>query len=508
MASSFFRSGETSDWTGPPIFAACLTVLIAGLVLGGGTQNGLLGDAILQVGSLPLVWLCVRELSRKGLGRFSTAEKVICAGLVAIPLVQLAPLPPSWWLQLPYADLRRAPFALLGQSLDYRPISMTPEATALSALSLIPSVALFVGARLLSSRRRRKLIVVVLVVALVSALLGVAQLAGGEQTPLRFYRVTNPSDAVGFFANRNHFAALLYVALLLTTPWALEGSLGFMEARRNRRLASSRLLLACASAALMFVLGVAEILTRSRAGLALTALCAIGVAAIAARDARNRWKTLGLRVFLVAIGAVVLVAAPFGFDQLMDRLALDPRGDGRLAIARNTIAAAWSYLPFGSGIGSFAKVYGQWEQPKDLIADVYVNQAHDDVLQIGLEAGLAGLALLALFWVVSIRRASALIADRGDHTRPLDIAVQRAAAMAVLCLSLHSLVDYPLRTSAGMMLFALCCAAAGKPSSSTAARIQEVVIVAPAQKRARMNMSPVETLERMLRPDVAESRLE
>jgi len=425
----------------------------------------------------------------RGLGRFAGWEIVVVVGLIAIPLLQLVPLPPALWTRLPHADLRSAPFALLGREPDYRPISLTPEATALSALSLAPPIALFVGARLLPTVRRRQLVLAVLAVGLASAFLGIAQLAGGEQSPLRFYSVTNPSDAVGFFANRNHLAALLYVSMLLTAPWALDGVFAFLEARREGRLAAGSLSSACLCGTLMFIFGVAEIATRSRAGVALTMLGAIGIAALMARDPRNRWKTVSLRLFGVAIAAVVLFSMQFGFDGFVDRLAVDPRGDGRLAIAEHTIAAARSYLPFGSGVGSFGSVYGQWEAPRDLIPDVYINQAHDDLIQIGLEAGAPGLLILLIFVIALTGRTIRLLRARGDRAAPLDTALKSASVMAIVCLFLHSLVDYPLRTSAGMILFAFCCAVATQPTDSSRGGSLEVVIPAPPRKRVRVAAS-------------------
>lgn len=43
-----------------------------------------------------------------------------------------------------------------------------------------------------------------------SVLLGFLQVAQGPSSPLRLFEFTNLTEAVGFFANRNHFSALLY----------------------------------------------------------------------------------------------------------------------------------------------------------------------------------------------------------------------------------------------------------------------------------------------------------
>ena len=60
----------------------------------------------------------------------------------------------------------------------------------------------------------------------VSLLLGFLQMTQGPASDLRFYEVTNPSEAVGFFANRNHFAALLNVTLIVSALVVLSGDRG------------------------------------------------------------------------------------------------------------------------------------------------------------------------------------------------------------------------------------------------------------------------------------------
>ena len=48
-------------------------------------------------------------------------------------------------------------------------------------------------------------------------------------------------------------------------------------------------------------------------------------------------------------------------------------------------------------------------------------------------------------------------------TDALDTALARAASIVVVLLMLHSIVDYPLRTTATMVVFALACALLIRP---------------------------------------------
>ena len=102
------------------------------------------------------------------------------------------------------------------------PISVSPQATWLSALSLVPPLAIFFCTLLLAYRERRLLSLIVIAVGMVSVFVGLIQVAQGQESPLRFFAITNPTEAVGFFANRNHFAALLYCLMVFAIAWTVE----------------------------------------------------------------------------------------------------------------------------------------------------------------------------------------------------------------------------------------------------------------------------------------------
>ena len=62
-----------------------------------------------------------------------------------------------------------------------------------------------------------------LAVGVLSVLVGLIQVAQGQESPFRFFAITNPTEAVGFFANRNHFAALLYCLMVFALAWIVYG---------------------------------------------------------------------------------------------------------------------------------------------------------------------------------------------------------------------------------------------------------------------------------------------
>ena len=114
-------------------------------------------------------------------------------------------------------------------------------------------------------------------------------------------------------------------------------------------------------------------------------------------------------------------------------------------------------MPFGSGMGTFVPVYAMYEKPADALMDAYVNRAHNDVLELWLEAGVFGLILMALFLAWLARASWALWRPEGAGASGIDLLLARAATLIVALLAAHSFVDYPLRTGAMMALMAFAC---------------------------------------------------
>jgi O-antigen ligase len=108
-------------------------------------------------------------------------------------------------------------------------------------------------------------------------------------------------------------------------------------------------------------------------------------------------------------------------------------------------------FPVGTGLGSFTAVYRLQENPEN-VDPTYINHAHNDYLELTLELGLAGVFLIVLFvgwWGVRVARI---------WTSNLSSPFDRAATIASAAILAHSIVDYPLRTSAMAAVFGMCIA--------------------------------------------------
>jgi len=358
-------------------------------------------------------------------------------------------MPPFLWSALPGRGEIASAYGAAGMTLPWLPISLDPSATWLGLLSLLPAAAIFLAMLSLEQRSRRILIILMFVVILASVLLDMLQMVGGVNSPLRFYEITN-TTAVGFFANSNHNAAFLYSAIPFATAWAI----GLMlDRRRNRGLALAWLVLLM----LMIIIGVT--LTRSRAGMALLFVAGLFSLLLVWRHDRGQ---SGRRLLRIAIGANVvalLVAFQFGFAGLMERVEAKGLGDLRWPIAQVSSQAAIANLPLGSGFGTFVPVYDKFAPSTLLLGGEYVNHAHDDWLELWLTGGVPAI-VLAIGFLAWFAASTFRLWSSGEQPQApvLDLVLARAAPMAIALLLLHSAVDYPLRTEALMVVFAIACA--------------------------------------------------
>jgi O-antigen ligase len=199
-------------------------------------------------------------------------------------------------------------------------------------------------------------------------------------------------------------------------------------------------------------------MARSRAGLGLTIVALFGAFALSPWDRRSASGITTAKLLVGAIALAAMLTTQFVLYRIMERFASDPLADSRIGFARNTMEAANAYMPLGSGMGTFVPVYGLFEKPADAIVDAYVNHAHNDVIELWLESGVAGLVLMGLFAIWLALRSVEVWRRAVSHGREIDRSLARAATVVIALLIAHSFVDYPLRTGALMAILAFACA--------------------------------------------------
>lgn len=433
--------------------------LLSCIVLGGGTKGGHLSDAVLELLSIPLLIAALWRILERPKHPELRLALAFCVAVLSVPLIQLVPLPPGLWRHLPGRDSIVAAYELLGRPLSWAPMSMTAQRSFLSLLALLPSLAAFLSLLTLDWPERRGLSLVVIIAAVAGAFLGLAQLAQGDDSPLRFYEITNRSDAVGFFANRNHFAASLYSSIPLISVWLAKefATVRRRDPRADRQVDAGAFLRLFFMSAALLALVAAEAMARSRAGVMLTMLALFGSFAIARSSPRKLGNFTHIRTTIGAVAFIMLFIGGSALQRLLDRFDVDPLDDSRVAFARNTASAAWSLTPIGAGVGSFVPVYAMFEKPKDLLQDTYANHAHNDLLELWLETGVIGPLLLGAFAFWLYRKAASTWRPSNADVADFDRSLVRAGILMIALLFAHSLVDYPLRTTALMATMAFAC---------------------------------------------------
>jgi O-antigen ligase len=351
--------------------------------------------------------------------------------------------------------------AFVGQLLSGAPVGLprvtvASDMTIAALLSIVPPIAIFLGLARLGLMERRRMAVIMLYAGAASATLGLVQVSQGPSSPLRWFENTNTSEAVGFFANRNHLAALLCCSIVMALPWVIEAARLFRDPPSGERFDTVALMPLLWILFGILILLAAIAVARSRAGF-LFAMVALGAGYLLLLvDRRRAEGPLTTRVVFGVLGLAVLIALQLGLYRVLSRFELDQLQDARFTFSRLTSAAAQAVMPFGAGIGSFADVYGAFERPADALLDTFANRAHNDILEVWLETGVLGMVLAAVFVVWLLIRLVA-VWKRQAVGYDIDHAIARAAGVCVVLLLLHSLVDYPLRTGSGMAVMAAAC---------------------------------------------------
>lgn len=426
------------QWDAVAIAAAVL--LAFSFALGGASHGHALRLAVVELAALPVLVMAAGRLIQTGLWREHRLALGLLAALVAIPLVQLIPLPPAVWTGLPGRDQMVLALELARLEPGWSPLSLTPDRTWRSALALTPPAALFLAVLSQSQLQRERLVHICIAAAIGGIILGAAQLISGDRLYLWDWGTTG--QVRGVFANRNHFASSLLIAL----PFALV--LGGATLRRRDKRTSALWFGALFTG--LVIVALAAI--RSRAGITLFApvvLVSLLAAWIAAGRGRPGPKLL---VLVGSVGAALTVVAFLALPPILARFDTEGAPDVRLERWPLVAETAQTYLPLGSGIGSFDAVYRSVE-PLDELDATFFNQAHNDYLETWLEAGWLGIGLVLAFLVWYSRRS--WTAWSAPPSREADF--QRAASIGIGVILLHSMGDYPLRTVTLAVMFALCC---------------------------------------------------
>jgi O-antigen ligase len=259
------------------------------------------------------------------------------------------------------------------------------------------------------------------------------------------YWLTSPASGgwiYGPYVNHNHYAGLM--EMLFPIPLVL-----CLSRRLNR---DQRLLAGLASALMASTI----FLCGSRAGMLAFVVQVVALFFLLVK--RSSKKALLPLTFLVIVSALFVW---LGGAQVFARISTIPSelsGGTRLTIERDCLRMFLAKPALGWGLGTFRELYPRF---RSFYTNLSVDQAHNDYLQLLVETGACGFALL-VWSLVIVLRASV----RKLQSWPADINADLALAalLGILGIMVHSFFDFNLQIPANAAMFgALCAIAAMQP---------------------------------------------
>ena len=283
----------------------------------------------------------------------------------------------------------------------------------------------------------------------------------------------------GSYVNHNHYAGLME----LLTPFPIVLAV-------SRFTDGNRRLIVAGIAALM---AGSIFLSGSRGGMLAFAAEMVVLAVLLLRSRHGHWRNALMLggVLLVVIGFLVWL----GGNDLTQRLVSihsearqEVTGGMRLAIDRDGLSMFLKRPILGWGLGTFPIVYPQF---RTFYTTFFVNQAHNDYLQLLVETGLAGFLIAVWFLALMIRQA---VSKLRNWTETASGSLTAAALLGCVGILVHSALDFNLQIPANAAIFYVLCAIAA------AAPLQESSRKRVLRRRHALIIEPVQTP-----PSVAES---
>lgn len=326
-------------------------------------------------------------------------------------------------------------------SPELRAISLAPTATLNALFALFVPLAVLLLSIQLNKEEKFLLLPVLIILIALSGIWGTLQALASTADVLYLYQITSRGFAVGLFANRNHQAVLLAALLpmLAAIAWV------------NVKTPEQAKFRGIAAAAAAIILIPLLLVTGSRAGLALGLVALVSTAWIYRSPHSLKSKKQGLKkarlIYAIGFGGVValgLITALTSRAEAIRRIFVPDQVDNiRFQSWRPIADIASGLVPTGAGPGAFSVIF-QIHEPMRLLRGGYLNQAHNDYLDLYLTAGISGIGLAVIAVISTLYLGwRAFFSRKGDQSR--NVVYGKVGAMMLLLVLLASISDYPLR---------------------------------------------------------------
>jgi len=254
------------------------------------------------------------------------------------------------------------------------------------------------------------------------------------------------SNAFGPYVNPNHFAGVMELAVptLVALAWSRWRKVG------REAIYEARFVGAIVGAGICLTAGLAS---ASKTAAVLMAASLIFLGAVGARSTRVRLILVGGIVVTILVAGGLLASSKLGSRMIsyVQSADLDHLLEGRAAVWMASTAMLADFPVSGSGYGTFREVFPRYTPPG---ARARFAQAHNDYLEILLEGGLVGFALL--LWLIGAFGLQVRSRFRRvGSTRRL---LLYGLLAGIGALALHAFFDFNHQIPANALLFVTMCA--------------------------------------------------
>ncbi len=416
--------GSVEPWATSVLAVLAYTALAAALVRLAWTGKGVgMLTPVLGVGLLSMVLVAVQTVA-------------LPAGVVGV----LSPRA---------VEIHREAASAVGSNPDAFTLSVYPHATAGALLRLSAYLALFgaVCAYVRSRREIRRLAGLILAVGFGVGLLGIIQNLSGTRKIYWWRELTRGGSPFGPFVSRNQFAAYaglcVFVGLGLVLARAAVGGGSLRRwLRAVRRGASEKapqnfmIVFACA------LVAASVFWSLSRAGI-ISMLLAGAVVLLVLGVRRSRGRRLHIAALAVfALGWVTYLGWEPVFSRLatLEDIARQPQATYRWQMVGDALRMGRDFPAVGTGAGTFLSAYPLY---RTLPTRSVAYNPHNEYAGVFAETGVPGLLILlaALGLVYGVVLGAAF-----RRRNPWMRGFLAGGVGALLAPTLHSIVDFPMRS--------------------------------------------------------------
>ncbi len=282
----------------------------------------------------------------------------------------------------------------------------------------------------------------------------------------RLYWMREPSNGgwiYGPYVNHNHYAGLM--EMLVPIPLVI--ALSKLTDQRQRAVAA---VAGAIMAGTIFLSG-------SRGGMIalLVELAILGVLLVRQKKGMRTAVTVGL-FSVIVVGVLVWV----GGAELSQRIATmrsashsDITNSMRMNLNRDGIRMFLKRPVLGWGLGTFPIAYPEF---RSFYTNFFVNEAHDDYVQLLVEMGALGFATMLWFLIAAFRSCLGKLAN---WSTDMNGALAAACLLGISGILVHSLVDFNLQIPANAALFYVLCTLAASAKLVVPVRRRKPTKAAP-----------------------------